>query len=515
MTPNPFDLEEMAGIMESAAQTHAVLNEEFRSLVPDLNSLQPILKGKPLEELAERWYVKPSGKSAFEIPRTKKEEGILYLGADLHGCRIDQDMLVKIWINDLVEGRDSYLGFLGDMGDPIVQIGKEGDPVTKPIDDKEGIDMYKRGLAVKDEEKKRFVFLPYPDNSIQVIANFLALTKLFGSRIFIVDGDHEKQLRASGFEVIKGGVDLTYHILGRLSLKEAEYLKNALNKQPAAVKTENGYLFLHAGPVPMLKSFDELENLVRDHKTPLRKEDDTDESYEKRKIDWINNTIEGRLNFGRLEKKGDDYQRIYSDEEIEKTLRAADAQLIISGHSGNARFIHQSETGEITHEGVNEKLALGRQVILGTTEAIGCTEPRSGKDRDGLNNYGVYAGINLAENFGTVYLGKLGSDLYPDLTFSAYKPKKQTAKPLDIIDRVDAEMKKLCDRKAFPQNAYETFKKYKRLIQQEVPEDDLLADWNYLKTNKSRNTADELSLEVHLDPLSQNMKNFLFKYTEA
>jgi len=465
-------------------QNSLVFDPSFENLVPNFRYLDHILQGKRLEDLAKNWYIEPSPKKALTIP---KQEGLLYFAADVQGCLTDWQMLVSTWLRSLANGENAYFVSLGDLNDALPELDEQFAPVCRQLEDKVGIEMHQRNLAIKDEENNRFMILAYPENSVQIDAQAIALRQLFGDRFAVVDADHEKQLRTPGFEIFKYNVNLTNHVRRKLSPEEAEYLRNELDKQPAVVKTENGYLFLHAGPLSKATPWKTLENLVRDHITPLKKDGEEEAAYTRRKIEWIEDSVEGRLIFGHSVEKdvkfrgGEGTYRVYADEEIEKTSEGASSDgkkvsLIISGHSGTAPLIHKTETDEIPYiNGVDKYQQIGKQLIVATTEGAGCEKARSGENREGPNEYGVYGAIDLNEEFGTVYFGRLGEERSMTIFLTKNEVRSKVPTIIEkttektIAEKLEEQMKACCyEKKWFREDLYKTFIKNMPLLKENL-----------------------------------------------
>ncbi len=479
--------------------------------------LENILEGEKFEDFAKKHYIEPSGSKLMELG---KQNGVLRCVADLHANYTDWRTIVRdLLIKPLREGENAFLCFMGDINDPLFEYDKEGNDVERPFGNKEGKEMFEKKLAIEDDYSKRYVFLAYPDDSATILREFFWLRHFLGDRIILLDGDHEKQLRTPGFEVFKSNVDLTELTLKKLNDKEKQYVRTHLEKLPAVLKTANGYVLMHAGPVPMAESLDDIRNLRRDNETPLRKPGENDDDYERRKINWIENTIEGRLIFGKSEKRdsraGEGDYRIYSDEEIKKTLDSLEAGVIISGHSGTAPLIHDTGDEEIPHViGVNKMLDLDGQIIIATTEGFGCNKPRSGENRRGPNNYGIYLAIDLNEAFGSVYVGDLGD--IPSPYYLKKSKKTQVAvkeKTVMPFDRCSSAMKALCDRKGFPLKLYETFVEKEEEIKKTMTEGELLVLAEQIEEDPSENIPQEgeraLPRSVYLSNFPEKLKKIL------
>lgn len=513
-----------------------ILNPKFQTLKPDFSYLKELLQGKNLSDLGAKFHEPIPDARAFVI---ESGEGNVYVAGDLHGNLTDFRGVVAPFIADLAKGIKSWL-VIQDFVDPLFEYKKDK-LVVLSENHKDAASFIKRRIVLHDKDNKRLIALAYQDNSIAVLSEFLGLRKLFGNLVSAVASDHLKSLLHPNYEMYKNQFDFTNHVNSQLTPEEREFAKTALHKNPGAIKTENGYLIMHAGPVPMLKSWRELEELVYEY--PLKRSDfpkgeEGTTEYGEKKRAWANGTIEGRLIFGRRdfnrECKGVKLKRIrvYSDEEIRKTLEGAsndrsgvEARKIIAGHTGAVHFIHETSDEELYRPPMVSKIReVGDLVIVHTTEGEHCEYPRSGENRDGPNNHGIYLRIPLNEEFGRVYLGKLGKpantalDLKKNASKKQEKPieKEEESVPtkLDIVDQISKETLRLVRINGFHPDLHYTFLKRKskvrKLNEEGVISDEMLEET--LKTLQNSEAKNCYPLLSEKGPYIRNVPEMIRKH---
>lgn len=565
--------------MQAAARQRYVFNPKFTKLVGNFTAQDKILEGKPIQKIAEdimkKYPEEDEGTSLLTL-RKQEPETFCILQPDLHGSYATWQNRLNSLFTEYMKGKNAYLGILGDPNHPLLEQREDGNLVTVPIDiklvpertdldtlmkrEKElrekynkiaipkerddirkelaviiGNIMFKKNLAIKDEEHERFVMLPYRDGTLQIISDFTALAQMLPGKVFMVDGDHDKCLRTPGFEIFKGDINFAYFEKepGRFTPEEMAYIRNELNKQKPVAMTENGFLLLHGGPLK-INNKKELENIVRDHKTPTR--DGTypdEETYQKRLKNWYENTVEGRLIMGHEEEKetGDEIEkdgkivkevisfRTYKDSEISQTLEATGANAIIGAHSGNHDILIVHEDGtEIQHRsGVEGLLDLDGMMLIAGPESRDGNKARDGQDRTGLGKYENCGVIDLGAEFEkSFYRGRTVEDatLYPlrkkrktqiavpDISKTepaSQASGKTTLKLTLIVDQIADAIKVVFEEdEGWHPELYENFVRrnlpeYRDQERNGKVDEQTLSDWKdtliYLKTRPLKKTA--------------------------
>ena len=192
--------------MQIAARQRVIFNRNFTSLFGDFSFADKTLKEKSIAEVAEDIMKKyPEESNETSLLRLKKQEPgtSLLLMADLHGDYRSWKYIANSLLAEYAEGKNAYLGILGDPNHPLMEQLENGEVAALPINNKLvptdtelsalvkreqdlfakikipsitpkereeirtelrtvlGLKMYKKNLAIKDEEHNRFVLLPY------------------------------------------------------------------------------------------------------------------------------------------------------------------------------------------------------------------------------------------------------------------------------------------------------------------------------------------------------------------
>ncbi|HME87250.1 MAG TPA: hypothetical protein VKE88_02460, partial [Candidatus Nanoarchaeia archaeon] len=210
-------------------------DSELASLVPDFNYLQPILSGEKLEDVLKHSYVPPAKKKAIIIPRQK---GFLVNAADIQGNLTDFQMLVAEHVKGIMEGNKMVLNFAGDLSDAIPEYDSSGSPVVIHLDDPRVPNLDKLGLLIKDEKEKRALVLAYPEDSLQINAQFSFLRKHGGDSILAEIGDHDLQHIVNGAMASKAGFDQTNSVTKKVNQTGRNTLKETYKELPLLVLTE-------------------------------------------------------------------------------------------------------------------------------------------------------------------------------------------------------------------------------------------------------------------------------------
>lgn len=481
-------------------QMRMTFDPNFPNLIADLS----FLGGHDLLALSKKYRINPESK---KLPHLPKEKGYAYFFADIHGNKQDWETIVQMYVKDLTNGTDAYLIGLGDDADALPEYDNNLDhPIAAPFDNPLGKAMFDKNLAHKDEHQKRYVILTYPDDSVQVAAQKLALKALFGDRVHFILGDHELPIVFPGFGIAKEGVNLTNNVRGRITPEEAEYLRIAFDTFPIGVTTENGHSFFHTIPA-RIKSRKQLEDLV--YENPLKKAGfDVDR--------WIKETLVGGLTFGRIDAlhycRNEKYDsiRVYDEKEIADFLKKLGAQHAYIGHSANSSFI-VTENGEDIPiiGGISRFRQFKDFTIVATTEGIGCEHERSGDTRDGPNRYGVYGYVKLDEEFGTVYFGGLGQPASPEVIVkkkNSIVKKERTVKNKSIEQLVKIA-ETAVERHAFPRKLLDNLKNSALLLERDMKHETVAKavkeTMEYLETTRIHlpGLIDEIPAESHLEPL--------------
>lgn len=470
---NPLSAEELESIANQSNISY--LNpsgalHSFKNLKADFSYLKPIIGPTEFLELAKKVHVPIIERRAVTFP--KKD---VYVVADLHGCLEDLQATTKFFTNRLKQGDDAYLLLLGD---------------------------YIHGLKTKKDGKLVPV---YVDNSIEVISQIIELRKLFGGRITPLLGDHELTLILKNIRIKKYGEDLTDIIANQLTEEENKYLKEEVSKFPLAAIIPNGYIAVHGGAAPMIKSLKQLEN--------MKLEEPSDDKYK-----WQNETPLGRLLMGKHtkdDKNGkEEVIREISYEDNKEFLDTIGGKMLLTGHTGTARFFFVKEGKKRLFEsGVQSYMDLGNQTILVTTEGSGCEKIR---DEKGNNHYGKIFAIEAAKPFGTLLFSDIGEDTFKKYHFEEEKIQP-ISKPVEeerypLTETLTNLVKQCCERKGWPEHMYENFIQNKDWLQKQEESknpgtvkmiDDTI---RFFRTNESRNIPIKLPDDAYLTLVHDGMR---------
>lgn len=461
---------------ESKPAKTIVLNQKFKNLVPDFSYLESVLDGNPeqkLLELSKELFVPYSNKKLVTVP---KQKGMLYFCGDLHGNLTDfQNLMIEFFNetqNDLKEGKKNRFVLLGD---------------------------YVHALNAYDE-KGNVLGSAYPDKSIQILSQVMALRGIFGNGFVPLIGDHELPIIFPGFDIYKDNVDLTKVISEKLTPEENKYLENEMKKLPL-VLIANRYAFSHTGPAPMIKSIDDLENLVLEYNLDMN-----DKNFDAKKEEWGENTPLGRLTFGKVDEN---HSRIFLEEETNRYAKTLDVDELIYAHSTNAQIIYEKNGKLIAvPQTIKGHERYGKQFFIATTEGAGCEHKRNGINNEGPNEYGEYGAIDLNAEHGTMYVGEM-----KDIS----KKNKSLFKNghSQIVNDLEYALFDCCyQRKCFPEEWYDGFAENAKNLEKEIKAGkidwiQLIPELNCLKSMKAENIPKEILAETDAKELFPHLAPYL------
>ncbi len=428
----------------------------FPHLFGDFTFLEKYLKGKPFGAFVaekRKEFNLPPQPSSERIVTIPKQDSYNVSIFDTHADRWSVEAGISTWFEDIVEGKRSYLTFHGDDCDALPEYSDDG-PIIRPLTDVEAQKMHANNLAFKNE--KGFMLLAYPDNSVRILAQKIILRRAFPELCNFIIGDHELPLLYPEYPLFKSGFSLTNNVADRLTQEERAFVRSELISMPAYVVTENGILLAHN--VPSSSTRKQLEQLVYDEngKSALENALFCDEAENKK--------CKGELF---------DHIRIYDKRKIAAFLKEMGAVHAVIGHSANSDFIY-------TDENEDERPILGgisdysREyedfTIVATTEHRNANKARSGADRMGPNEDGVYCTFKLDASPDKLNFGKLGQGYKPHYIPKKKKiafKKEKTAKDKTVSALVKA-VQELTARDGFPEKYAKSVEYAAPLLEQDI-----------------------------------------------
>ncbi len=473
-----------------------------RSLEEDLAFLKPILGSKEIKSL-EKFYIPPANKRLITLPTA----GHLYTLADTHGNEDDFLSLIKFVVQRRLEGEDARGLYLGDT--------LHGLKARNHLDE-----------LLRDNLGSTVPC--YADKSIDNLFKLEKFQRLTGDLVTSAIADHELVQIFPGFVLKKFGEDLTYSISEKLTPEQNEFLRSFITRWPVMVKTQNGWAFSHTGPAPMLKSVNELEKIQlsyskKEDKSKFRAPPNPEsDEYPMEQINWINDTLLGRLTTGKLELKEirgkERFVRYFDlDEEYEEFRKGAssdgnEVKQFGHGHTGVADYIVKKGGKETHHKGVIDYSHHGRVMIMVTTEGKGSENMRN---TDGRNVTGKMYHFDLSKPFGSMKLGSLGT--VPSLTYTLTEEahekkieKKKTEKhqKATLEERVTVgtylkAFEDAVERRALPSIMLQNFKKNMQRLEKDLAEGKLSYEIfaNSYRFNLEENHT-KIPLGMNIEPKS-------------
>ncbi|MEK6886254.1 MAG: hypothetical protein AABW88_00295 [Nanoarchaeota archaeon] len=381
-------------------------SQPFPNLYGDFSDWKEYLKGKPfgvfVAETRKEFNLPPQP-STKRIGKIPKYDGYNFSVFDTHADKWSVDKGISMWLEDVVQGRRANLTFHGDDSDALPEYHND-ESVIKPLTDIEAQKMHANNLAFKNE--KGFMILSYPDNSVKNLGKKIILRRAFPELCNFVIGDHELPLLYPEFKIFKDEFELSNNVRNRLTEEERAFVKTELSAMPLYVVTENGFLLCHTLSPSSTKN--QLEQLVYDANGKSALEDALfgEEAHDK-------------------ECKGERFKqvRIYDQRKIAAFLKEMKAKHALIGHTGIADFIYRDENGDerpILGGILDYSREFSDFTIGATTEHRNAGKSRSGIDRMGPNEDGIYCTLKLDTEPDRLNFGKLGQGTLPH-----YLPKKK------------------------------------------------------------------------------------------